>query len=214
MVFSCRPSYPEYSSGNQAEARQVYYATESAWRTSRNSWLDIGSGVAVSSLTVLLFLRANRVQSWARFRRLKTVGKSGFLLWLNAGWALLFAALYWYYYYRSLRGDFRPMADSIGIPLMYGQDALLVCWLVSNAVSLLALWPARLPALLFEKPKHNSWPAVLVDAVLFLPLTFTGLYTIATISDGDHLTIPVALLFVYLLLVVRAGYVRSINRRY
>ncbi|OWP63080.1 hypothetical protein CDA63_11140 [Hymenobacter amundsenii] len=204
---------PEYSSGNAAEARKAYYATEEAWRTSRNSWLDVGSGVAISSLTILLFLRANRVQTWARFRRLKTVGKSAFVIWLNAGWALLFASLYWYYYYRSLRGDFRPMADTTAIPLMYGQIALFGGWLASNALFLLAVWPAQLPALLFEKPKYSSWPAMLVDAVVFLPLMFTGLYTVAIIIDGDHLTVPVALLFFYLLIVLRAGYMRAINER-
>ncbi|NVO29756.1 hypothetical protein [Hymenobacter lapidiphilus] len=204
---------PEYSSGNAAEARKAYYATEEAWRTSRNSWLDFGSGVAISSLTILLFLRANRVQTWTRFRRIKTVGESAFVIWLNAGWALLFAALYWYYHYRSLRGDFRPMADTTAIPLMYGQIALFGGWLASNAVFLLALWPARLPALLFEKPEYNSWPTVLIDAVLFLPLMFTALYTIFTVIDGDHLTIPAALLFFYLMLVLRAGYMRAFNER-
>ncbi|SDX56386.1 hypothetical protein SAMN04488069_10277 [Hymenobacter psychrophilus] len=204
---------PQLGSGNEAETRQAYYATEVAWRTSRNTWLDIGSGIAISSLTVLLFLRANRVQTRARFRRLKTVSKAGFLIWLNIGWATLLAALYWYHYYRAIRGDFPPFADSIGIPLMYGQAALFGCWLISNGLFLLALWPARLPALLFEKPKYNSWPAVLVDAVVFLPLMFTGLYTIMTIIDGDHLAIAAALLFFYLLLVLRAGYMRAINAR-
>ncbi|MBT2559096.1 hypothetical protein J7E24_14995 [Hymenobacter sp. ISL-91] len=193
--------------------RKTYYAAEKAWRTNRNDWLDTGSGVAISSLTVLLFLRANRVQSWKELRRTKTVSKTRFFVWLNVGWALLFVALYWYYYYRGFRGDFPPFADSIGIPLMYGQAALLMGWLVSNALFLLALWPAQLPALLFEQPRHYARLTVLVEAVVFLPLMFASLYAVFSVLDGDHLTIPVALLFVYLLLVLRAGYMRAINKR-
>ncbi|WP_019946604.1 hypothetical protein [Hymenobacter aerophilus] len=46
-------------SDGTTDYRKTYYAAEKAWRTSRNDWLDTGSGVAISSLTVLLFLRAN-----------------------------------------------------------------------------------------------------------------------------------------------------------
>lgn len=199
--------------GSKVDYRKAYYAAEEAWRTSRNAWLDVGSGVAISSMTVLLYLRAGRVQTRARFRRLKTVGKTGFLIWLNVGWAILLASLYWYYYYRSFRGDFPPFADSLGIPLYYGQAALLGGWLISNALFLLALWPAQLPALLFSKFKRNTLLAALIDALLGLVVLLTGLYAILTIIDGDHLTIPVMLLFVYLLLVLRAGYVQKINRK-
>ncbi|WP_157541043.1 hypothetical protein [Hymenobacter aerophilus] len=141
------------------------------------------------------------------------MSKTRFFVWLNVGWALLWASLYWYYHYRSIRGDFPPFADSIGIPLMYGQAALLMGWLASNALSLLALWPAQLPALLFEQPRHRTRLAALVQAAVFLPLMFASLYAILSVLDGDHLTIPVALLFVYLLLVLQAGYMRAINRR-
>ncbi len=196
-----------------ADYRKAYYAAEEAWRTSRNTWLDIGSGVAISSLTVLLYLRANRLRTLAQLRRQRTISKTQFALWLNLGWGLLYVSLYWYYYYRGGRDDYPPFADSIGIPLMYGGMALLVGWLLSNAVLLPALWPASLPAFLFEKPPRDTWQTRLTTAVLGFFILITSLYAVLTIVDGDHLTIPVALLFLYLWLVLRAGYMRAFRQR-
>ncbi|MFD2787233.1 hypothetical protein [Hymenobacter rubripertinctus] len=200
-------------SGRKTDFRKAYYAADKAWRTSRNTWLDTGSGVAISSLTVLLFLPAGRVRTLAQLRRQRTIRKTRFIVWLNLGWGLLYVSLNWYYHYRSGRFDYAPFADTIAIPLLYGQLALLVGWLLSNAVLLPALWPACLPALLFGRLPLDTWQARLVGAVLGFLILITILYAVLTIIDGDHLTIPVALLFVYLLLVLRAGYGRAFSNR-
>lgn len=54
---------------------------------------------------------------------------------------------------------------------------------------------------------------MVVEGLCSIWLLVGGLYALSTIMDGDHLTIPVVLLFLYLLLVLRAGYIQAINQK-
>ncbi|MBW3126951.1 hypothetical protein [Hymenobacter profundi] len=194
------------------EWKKAYYQKEAELRTVRNTLLDASSGIAIASATLFLFVFRKRPYTNGQLRQLRTLNKQQFFLWFNAGWLLLFVALHWYYLYRGARGDFPPFADSIGIPLMYGETALLWCWPFLNGLLLLALWPAKLPASLFVKARQYTWRAILVESWWGFLLLLAVLYAILTVIDGDHLTIPVALLFVYLLLTLRAGYIQMLGQ--
>ncbi|TGE04536.1 hypothetical protein [Hymenobacter fodinae] len=193
--------------------KAVYYKNEKALRTNRNELLDAGSGIAIASITLWLFVVGKGLRAVAQLRQLRTPNKRQFFIWFNTGWVVLFAALHWYYHYRGVRGDFPPFADSIGIPLYYGTIGLLVFWPVLNLLWLLVLWPVQLGGHLLVKPLAYTWQSVLVEGLCGVWLLIVGLYSISTIIDGDHLTIPVVLLFIYLLLVLRAGHLQAFNQK-
>ncbi|RSK45263.1 hypothetical protein [Hymenobacter rigui] len=195
------------------ESRSTYYQREAELRTNRNELLDVSSGVAIAGITILLFVTVRRIHSLQDFRQLRTPTKRQVVVWFNIGWVVLFAALYWYYGYRGARGDYPPFADSIGIPLYYGQATLLACWPVLNILLLLLIWPAKMGGPMFEKPIVYKWWLILAEVFIGGWLVLAGLYLVTTIIDGDHLTVPVAMLFVYLLLILRAGHVAAINKR-
>ncbi|MDU0370203.1 hypothetical protein ACFPAF_07365 [Hymenobacter endophyticus] len=195
------------------EPKSTYYKREAELRTSRNELLDISSGVAITGLTLLLFALRKRIHTVAHVMQLRTLCKPQVFIWFNVGWIVLFGALHWYYLYRGARGDYPPFADSIAIPLYYGQAALLVCWPVLNMLLLLAIWPAKMGGYLFVKPLIYTWWVLLIEVFHGIWLVLAALYLLISIIDGDHLTVPVIMLFLYLLLVLRAGHVEAINAR-
>ncbi|WP_460621320.1 hypothetical protein [Hymenobacter tenuis] len=200
--------------GSYQEMKAAFYKNENALRTNRNELLDVGSGIAVASLTLLAFVIGKRLRTVTQLRQLGVPSKRQFFIWLNAGWVVLFADLLWYYHYRAVRGDFPPFADSIAIPVMYGTVGLLACWPVLNLVLLLVLRPAKLSGQLFEVPSVYTGRAILTEVLCGIGLVLVGWYAIIVVLDGDHLTIPVVLLFLYLVLVVRAGYMWALNQKY
>ncbi|PJJ60297.1 hypothetical protein [Hymenobacter chitinivorans] len=196
-----------------SESRATYYKKEAALRTNRNTLLDVGSGLAVSGLVVLLLGRVLRVDTAAELRWRPTFGKGAVLLWFNAGWGILFVALNWYYTYRAARGDYPPFADSIGIPIMQGAATLLFYWPIINGLLLLALWGAELPGVLGEMPYRYTGRAIVVEVVFGVFALLLLLETGENIVYGDHLTIPVMLGFLYLVVVLRAGHMQAVNQR-
>jgi hypothetical protein len=196
-----------------SESGATYYKREAELRTNRNPLLDAGAGLAVGGLSLLLLVQALRVQAASELRVRPTFGKGALLLWFNLGWGVLVLALNWYYLYRGVRGDYPPFADTIAIPIMQGTTALLYCWPVVNGLLLLGLWGAELPGSLGEMPYRYTWRAVLVEAVFGFWALLLILYSAVVILDGDHLTIPVVLGFLYLLVVLRAGHMQAVNQQ-
>lgn len=206
--------YSHYTQlGSDQQMKAAYYQNEAALRTNRNGLLDVGSGIATTSLTLLAFVSGKRLRTVAQLRQLGTPSKRQFFIWLNAGWVVLFGSLHWYYHYRSVRGDFPPFADSIAIPVMYGTVGLLACWPVLNLLLLLVIRPAKLSGQLFEVPSVYTGRAILTEVLCGIGLVLVGGYAVIVILDGDHVTIPVVLLFLYLVLVVRAGYMWALNQK-
>jgi hypothetical protein len=197
---------------NQIDKKE-YYERLNELSTYRNSFLDITSGLLMLGLTVgfgIKWLQWGRGFSW---RQLPAPSKARMLFWFNSGWVLLFAGMYWYYMYRSGRGDYPPFADSIGIPLMEGTDTLLFYWPILNGLLLLGLWGAELPSILGEKPYRYTWRAILVEVGFGLWTVLLLLLLVGAVMDGDHLTIPVEIGFLYLLAALRAGQMRALNHK-
>ncbi|MET4104929.1 hypothetical protein [Hymenobacter sp. UYP22] len=221
LYASFMPAFKDGSIKTEADLRQglynepksTYYKREAELRTNRNELLDVSSGITLAGLTMLLFVTVRRIRHMQGFLELRTPTKRQFFIWFNIGWIVLFGALHWYYLYRGARGDYPPFADSIGIPLYYGQATLLVCWPVLNMLLLLAIWPAKMGGYLFEKPLIYTWWVLLIEVFNGIWLVLVVLYLLVSVLDGDHLTAPVIMLFLYLLLVLRAGHVEAINAR-
>lgn len=64
-----------------------------------------------------------------------------------------------------------------------------------------------MPTQLFIKPNFNDKVSLLWEIFFGFWLIVNGIFMITLIIDGDHLAIPINLLFTYILLTLRAGQV-------
>lgn len=172
---------------------------------SANTRLDMGSGLVVFSVLMLVFLFASKTVAWVDFMKLSTKKKPFYYIVSNLALLLLIPGSIWYYSYRGARGDYPSYADSIGLPIANEALAILILLIPMNLFLLLALIRSQLPAQLLYRPERHHARAVVWEIVFGLCLLLDLVFLAESIIVGDHVSIVVNACFVYILLSLRAG---------
>ena len=185
--------------------RDTYYEEVGKLTTSKDQWMDLGSGLAVFSVVMLVFLFASRTTTWGDFQKLSTNKKPFYWIASNLALLLLIPGTLWYYSYRGARGDYSMFADSIGIPMYSETVTMLVLLIPLNLFLLLTLMRSQMPAQLLYWPKHHNARSVVWEVVFGLCLLVDVFFLVTSIIDGDHVSVIVNTFFVYVILSLRAG---------
>lgn len=182
-----------------------YYIKEAELRTSKLQFMDIGTGIAIASATILLFLLLTKVKTFQDFKNSRTLTKATTFISANLVWLLILPGTYWYYIFRDARGDYPPFADSIGILLMTQIPFFLFLFIPLNIFILLTTIKTKLPTRLFIKPYKYRRATILWEMFFSFWLLLNLILLVSFVADGDHFSIPVNLFFTFILLSLRAG---------
>lgn len=198
----------KYSRG---EISKDEYLTEfGILKGNRIKIMDIGSGLMVSSIFILCFLYVKRINGWCDLLKLKSMKKITVISLSNIILLMQIPGCFLYYSYRLSRGDYPCYADNIGIPIMSQTIVNLIGIIPLNIFLILALINSDLNTPLFVKnngyKKTVVWNVLFVIFVIFQSITF-----VASVIDGDCVFIISSLLFVYILLSLRAGKINYAN---
>lgn len=176
---------------------------------------DVGMGVCALGIGLLLSL----IICWGRrWKRLKEIGAGSVqtvFVMANLADIVLLVGTFLYYSYRGMRGDYPPDADSIGIPIL-GQSSVILFFLLPMNIFLIistAKKNTRLPGLMFQKTVKNTAALVAWKIVLYALMLLTLACLVLSVIDGDMLSVLAMLMFLYVLLSVRAGKVNYYNSK-
>jgi len=192
--------------------KQEYYKKEAELKTSKTTFMDLGTGIGIASITILIFLLLTKSNSFSGIKNVKTLNKTMFFISANLVWLLLLPGTYWYYTFRGSRGDFPPFADSIGIPIVTQTLFLLLLLIPLNIFLLMTTYKINLPTRLGVKLENYNLPSFLWEIFFGFWILVNLLLFVDFVVHGDHFAIPVNLFFTYLLLSLRAGQISKYEK--
>ena len=205
-----RNSEMSSSTENYQDYKKNYYVEIEKIKTNKISLMDIGTGIVITTITILVFLYIQKIEKIKDFSKLKTMRLSSIYIYGNLIWLLLIPGTIWYYSFRGMREDYPAFADSIGIPIMQTIPVLLLAILPLNLFFYLTTLKSDFPAKLFEIREEYNWSGILTEIFWGFWILLNSLILIALIVDGDHISIPINLFFTYLLLNLRSGQINSL----
>ena len=167
--------------------------------------MDLGSGIAIASLTIFIFLICKKIKIFSDLKNVKTFGKAAVFISANIAHFLKIPAIVWYYDFRLGRGDYPWFADAVAIPIMEETFANLVLFVLLNIFLILTTIKTNLPTQLWVKAKKYSKPIILWELLFGFLLLYNFNEVVRTVRVGDHLAIPITLFFTYIILTLRAG---------
>lgn len=185
--------------------KDTYYTNLAKITTNKIIIRDLGDGIITFSLFSLLFLFVSKIKTWKDFFSVNAGRKTFLFVVSNIVWLLMIPGTYFYYFYRGVRGDYPPFADSIGIPIMAQIFFYSLLFIPLNLFLLLTLIKSNLPAKLFLRPSKYKKVSILWEIFFVCFLLINLICLILFIIDGDHISIMVSMFFVYALLSLRAG---------
>jgi uncharacterized membrane protein YccF (DUF307 family) len=192
--------------------KKMFYEKRDELQTNKKYIMDLGSGLAIASLTILIFLFVNKVKTLKKLKNLRTIKKSTVFILSNVAWLILIPGTFWYYSFRLGRDDYPSWADSIGIPIYQDLFVGAILILLLNIFIWLTSVKSNLPSKLFPHILSYDRKVIFWEIFFGFWLLINLLFLYHYIVDGDHIFIPVNLIFTYVLLVLRAGQIdKKIN---
>ena len=186
--------------------KQEYYQKEAELRTNKLFFADFGTGLAVASGTIFLFLLLTKTKRFSDFKNLKSFNnKKIIFISSNIVWLLLIPGTFLYYTLRLRRGDYPSFADSIAIPIMEQTTVYLFLLIPLNIFLFLTTITTNLPTNLFIIADKYSKPTILWEIFWGFWLLINLLCFVDFVRIGDHFSIPINLFFTFILLTLRAG---------
>ncbi|MDR1005295.1 MAG: hypothetical protein LBL74_00325 [Bacteroidales bacterium] len=170
-----------------------------------NWMLDMGSGLIVFSLSILVYLYIYRIKIWKDFQNIKGPSKLSLFISANIAWLLMIPGALLYYIYRGIRGDYPLEADSIGIPIMYQTIGIIILLIPLNIFIILSLRFYKSPSNIFLFTRNYNVMQIIVEIIFALLLLLNILILFFFIMDGDFVSIIVSLYFIYILMSLRTG---------
>lgn len=213
-LFGLSVTMPFYKDGFSQEDlwsldENEYYKRAAELGTNKILFMDMGAGISIASVFILVFLFMTKTRKLSDLSNIKTMRKWPLFISANLIWLLLIPGTYWYYTFRGMRGDYPPFADSIGIPIFTTVPLLLFLMVPLNFFLILSLVSAHFPARLFRAADKYSLKQILIEIVFgfFILLNFVCFFSF--VVDGDHFAIPVNMFFFLVLLNLRAGQIEQ-----
>ncbi len=182
-----------------------YDTRDAELRTSKNQFMDFGSGITVFSASILCFLFLKKIKNTSDLKELKSLSKKGIFIWANLFWLLLIPGTHLYYWFRALRGDYPANADSFGIPIMTQTPVIWYGLIPLNLFLAVALIKSKSPSTIFSKFNFKSVRSSLWEIVFIILVIFNQVILATLIVDGDHFMIITNLVFTYIFLSLRSG---------
>jgi len=190
--------------------KQEFYKLKEKLETNKRLFMDLGSGLAISSLTILMFFYFNNVSRPNDLNKIIFIKKTNLFILSNIAWILIIPGTFWYYSYRLGRNDYPYWADSIGVPMYQDIFIGLILFVPLNLFLWLTSKNLQFPIHVALKPIFHTTSSIFWE-ILFLSILIINLYfNFYYIVDGDHVFIVVNLFFTYILIVLRSG---QINRQ-
>jgi hypothetical protein len=186
-----------------------YYKQEAKIRSHKVTYMDLGAGISIASLVLLGFLIFKRVNTFYDLIRIQSINKTAIFVVSNILWLTLIPGTHWYYFFRGVRGDYPPFADSVGIPVFLQIPLLLILMIPMNLFLGLTMIKSIIPTKLFVKADRYYGTAIFWEIFFGFWLLLNFFCFMILVIDGDHFSIPVNMFFGYVLLTLRAG---QINR--
>lgn len=176
---------------------------------------DVGMGMCALAIGLLLGLIISKYRKWKRLGEIEAGSVLTVFAMANLADILLVLATILYYYYRALRGDYPPDADSIGIPVVMQSSGILFFLLPMNIFLIASTLKSntRLPGPMFQKTIRNTAPLVGWKIVLHGLILLALACLVLSVIGGDALAVLSMLMFLYVLLSVRAGKVNHYNSK-
>lgn len=185
--------------------KEKYYKEVAKLETSKRKLMDIGSGLTIFGLTLLIFFMLKKSESISDLKFILTYSKVKTFILANLVWSLMLPGTYFYYYFRGMRNDYPWFVDSIGIPIMFQTTSILMAFIPLNIVLFISLYKTILPTNLFKELTAKSISEKVWEGFWALLLFINIIALISFIADGDHISIPINLFFTYVILTLRAG---------
>ena len=186
-----------------------YYAEVDKLKTNKLFYEDFGSGLAIASATVLLFLFWKRIKSFSDLKSIHSLTRKQIFIFSNIVWLIMFPATYWYYIYRGERGDYPWFADTVIIPIMSQTMVYFFAFIPLNIFIWLTSIDNHLPTNIFIIPDAYNSREIAKEIFWSAWLLLNLFFTYGFVMEGDHLSIPVNLFFTFVLLNLRAGQINK-----
>ncbi len=178
-----------------------WYLQLSALETPHKKWADLGRGLAAAGLGLMALLALI-----AGYNRHAWIRKAGtlFLLWF-ALWLVRIPLTYWFYQYRSLRGDYPSWGDTIIIPIASEVMSWVMGAFVFSFILMFLLSQHALPERLFHFPKPRSLWGWTRAVIISLWLMLNALLIYEGIPYGDEGTVFSCLVASAILAIILAA---------
>ena len=212
-VFGTFPLYgdPNWRSGIPQGDSQSYFAAQEANRTFESRAFDVAVGATVFFATLLGATVVLKVQSLREFRYIQTPARAGALFIVTNATVLMFSlASGLDLVLGSLREEFPPWADSLGIPLPGVAVFAVILAVLSNLGLVFMVLGVPLPVSLWTAPVgFRGWTAsVALGIVALIALA----YLVGILVSGVFLFVLPILSTLYVALCVRATGARPTRR--
>jgi len=193
--------------------RNEYYSHVDKLKTNKVFLMDLGSGLIIFSLCILLILFWSKINRIENLRGIKTFREKIFIFLSPIVWLCIIPGTIWYYSFRGARGDYPWFSDSIAIPIFYTTIAVFIGLVFLIIFLFIATRGSVYPAYLFIKPKHYNFTILTQEIFWGILLLINFICLVGFITDGDHFSIPINLFFTYLILILRAGQINRFNTK-
>ena len=192
-------------------AKETYYREIEKIRTNKATLEDIGSGIAICFGTLIVLSFVFKINRIFDVLRLRSPGKTAIFILAITFFLARIPATIWYYTRRAIRGDYPSWADSIAIPIYEETLATFVALFLLILFLIITTFRKEYPTMIFVKPVAFYWKTITNEIIWGIILALCILNTFGSITAGDQLSIPINLFFIYLVFVLRAGYVKKFN---
>lgn len=200
---------------NRKEFEKDYYKNVGPLYTGKIRRMDLEFGLMSFSVSLSVTAVLLGLKNLKDFSSISTPKKKFTLFILaNVGWLLLIPSGFVYYTFREQRGDYPWFADSIGIPIYSGTALILLTLPLVNLYFGVFAYFAEYPAMLMCWHNRFDWKTILIE-LFFVLFGILNLFVVVEfLLDGDFLSLPISILFFYLLLSTRAGFIKRMNAKY
>jgi len=192
-----------------ANFKFYYYTEVDKLKTNKLFYEDFGSGLAIASTTLLIFLYWKKIKSFQDFKTTTSLTRKQIFIFSNLVWLIMFPATWWFYMYRGERGDYPWFADTVIIPIMSQTITYIIAFIPLNIFLWLTSINNYLPTFVFIRPSTYNSKEIAKEIFWGFWLLVNLLFTYGFVLEGDHLSIPVNLFFTFVLLNLRAGQIKK-----
>ncbi len=173
---------------------------------------NLVNGLLTFSIFGFIFCAILRIRHVSDFKNTKTLNKPMMYFVINILWAIYFVGTWFYYGYRSWRGDYSPYQDAVMLAIVPQNIFNLIYFIPLNLFYFLFLRQTELPTTMgVELSTPKTKKLKILFSILYTFIVLNILNLINTIIGGDHFSIIITTLYIYTLFSLRAGIIKKHN---
>lgn len=173
---------------------------------------NLVNGLLTFSIFGFIFCAILSIRYVSDFKNTKTLNKPMMYFMINILWVIYFVGTWFYYGYRSWRGDYSPYQDAVMLAIVPQNIFNLICFIPLNLFYFLFLRQTKLPTTLgVELSIPKTKKLKILFSVLYTFIVLNILNLISNIIGGDHFSIIITAVYIYTLFSIRAGIIKKYN---